>query len=243
MSTMTWLVPDQVDVELGESFGTRHPRQAGLDDECLAEDAGRLGKCHRELSLERCTAGERGVVIGVAELVSGGLGRVGRTRPVEQYQRAVVDERCAECAAALAGTWGGIDPLLVESRGRRVRRGCRCIRAKADRTTSTPSSHDTSARAWGNGATRSHHGSPAAGSWPCRRAFARIQRRRSGSAAHTAACIASNVGRLTLLANSEASSGDGQRRRRLSALASPLIAFIAAAIGTSMVGQARSSAS
>ena len=104
----------QVDVELCEPFGTRHPCQAGLDDECLAEDARRLGERHRELSLERCAAGEHGVVIGVAQLVRGGLGGVGRTRPVEQHQRAVVDERCAERAAALAGPWGGVDPPLVE---------------------------------------------------------------------------------------------------------------------------------
>ncbi len=81
--------------------------------------------------------------------------------------------------------------------------------------------------ATGSGAIRSHHRSPPA--WPCRRALHRIHRRKSGSAALTADCIASNVARLTLLANSEASSGLAQRRRRLTMLASPLIAFIAAA--------------
>ncbi len=71
----------------------------------------------------------------------------------------------------------------------------------------------------------------------------RIQRRRSGNDDVTADCIASNVGRLTLLAKSDASTGELQRRRRFSAIASPLMAFIAAATGTSTVGQARSSAS
>ena len=59
----------------------------------------------------------------------------------------------------------------------------------------------------------------------------------------TAACIASNVVRLTLFANRDASSGVAQRRRRLIVFASPLIAFIAAATGTSTVGHAESSAS
>ena len=71
----------------------------------------------------------------------------------------------------------------------------------------------------------------------------RIQRRRSGSDDVTADCIASNVGRLTLLAKSDASTGELQPRRRFRAIASPLIAFIAAATGTSTFGQARSSAS
>ena len=71
----------------------------------------------------------------------------------------------------------------------------------------------------------------------------RIQRRRSGNDDVTADCIASNVGRLTLLAKSDASTGELQPRRRFRAIASPLMAFIAAATGTSTVGQARSSAS
>ena len=65
----------------------------------------------------------------------------------------------------------------------------------------------------------------AARPWPASSAGSRGARR------STAACIASNVGRLTALANSEASSGDVPPRRRLTSLASPLIAFIAAAHG------------
>ena len=71
----------------------------------------------------------------------------------------------------------------------------------------------------------------------------RIHRRKSGSEAATADCIASNVARLTLLPNSDASSGLPQRRRRSTMLASPLIAFIAAEIGVAIVGQAAISAS
>ena len=71
----------------------------------------------------------------------------------------------------------------------------------------------------------------------------RIQLRKSGSASVIAASMASNVARLTLLANSEASSGSLQARRRLTITASPLTPFIAAAQLTATVGQAASSAS
>ena len=46
-----------------------------------------------------------------------------------------------------------------------------------------------------------------------------------------------------LLANSDASIGLSQCRRRLTVLASPFTAFIAAAQATATVGQARNSAS
>ncbi len=78
--------PHQVDVELGQTFGALEAGEAGLDDERLAEDAGRLGERHRELTLQGRAAGQRRVVVGVTEFVGGGLGRVGRTRPVEQHQ-------------------------------------------------------------------------------------------------------------------------------------------------------------
>ena len=104
-----------------------------------------------------------------------------------------------------------------------------------------PSDHEIEADTWGSGATWSHQGSPPSWPWSC--ALVRIQRRKSGSAAVTADCIASKVGRLTLLANNDASSGDSQFRRRLTVLASPLMAFIAAATGVVTVGHARISAS
>ena len=55
--------------------------------------------------------------------------------------------------------------------------------------------------------------------------------------------MASNVARLTLLANNDASIGLSQPRRRLTVLASPFTAFNAAAHVTATVGQVRISAS
>ena len=113
--------------------------------------------------------------------------------------------------------------------------------ANAVRTQSMPSFHESEVATSGSGATRSHQGRPP--EWPCSRALVRIQRRKSGSASATADCIASNVARLTLLANNEASRGASQWRRRLTVLASPLIAFIAAATDVATSGQAVISAS
>ena len=76
----------EVDVELGQALGALEAGEAGFDDERLAEDAGRLGERHRELTLQGRATGQRRVVVGVAEFVGGGLGRVGRARPVEQHQ-------------------------------------------------------------------------------------------------------------------------------------------------------------
>ena len=105
---------------------------------------------------------------------------------------------------------------------------------------SKPSVHEMELGANGSGANRSYHGN--APGRPCNRALACIQRRRSGSAAATADCIESNVARVTLLANREASRGLSQPRRRLTMLASPFTAFIAAAHATATVGQALISA-
>ena len=113
----------------------------------------------------------------------------------------------------------------------------------ASRTVATPSSQLTVAGSTGEGATRSHHFSPLSGDPPWSTALARIQRRKSASELATAACMASNVLRLTALENSEASSGSSHCRRRLTIVASPLIAFIAAAHGTATCGQAIISAS
>ena len=55
--------------------------------------------------------------------------------------------------------------------------------------------------------------------------------------------MASNVGRPTELAYSDASSGEAQRRRWLTMLASPLMALRAAATGVATWGQATISAS
>jgi hypothetical protein len=70
-----------------------------------------------------------------------------------------------------------------------------------------------------------------------------IHLRKSGNDARTAACIASNVRRPTAFANSDASSGLAHPRRRLTMLASPLIAFSADAHGADTRGQASISAS
>ena len=180
MSTTTWVEPTRSTSSSASRSAPSSRPSAGLDDERLAEDAGGLGERHRQPPLERRAAGQRGVVVGVAELVGGGLRRVERARPVEQHERAVVDERHAERAAGLAVAWAGVDPLLVErpvdepgelgAVGReRARARCRCPRPTRRRR-----------RASGSGATRSHHWQPA------RRgragvALSRIHRRKSGS--------------------------------------------------------------
>ena len=92
-----------------------------------------------------------------------------------------------------------------------------------------------------SGAERFHQESPLVS--PTSFAFTRIQRRKSGSDACTADCMALNVSRLTLLEYSDASSGCFHLRLRLTTLASPLMLFIAAAHATAIVGQARISAS
>ncbi len=114
MSTTTWLRAGQVDVEQRETLGAFEAGEAGLDGQGLAEDAGRLGERHRHPLLEGCPAGERGVVIGVAELVGRGLGGIDRPGPVEQHQRSVARERHAERTPGLAIAGFGVDPLLVE---------------------------------------------------------------------------------------------------------------------------------
>ncbi len=58
----------------------------------------------------------------------------------------------------------------------------------------------------------------------------------------TAVSIAANVSRSTLFANNEASSGSDHPRRSFTVIASPLMAFMAAARGTAKVGHASSSA-
>ena len=214
--------PGEVDVEQRQPLGrpragARPASTTNVSQKMLAVSASAIGS-------RRCSgvrpASVR-VVVGVAELVRRRLRRVERARPVEQHERAVVDERHAERAAGLAVPRPGVDPLLVERPVDEPGEPGAVASRTRSRTMSTPSSHETSAAANGSGATRSHHGS--APSWPCSRALSRIHRRKSGRASTTARCIASNVARLTLLANSDASSGDAQRRRRLTVLASPLM--------------------
>ncbi len=185
--------------------------------------------------------GELGVVVRVAELVSGRLRRVDAAAPVEEDQRAVVDERHAERAATLAGAGPGVDPLLVDGAVDESTPEPLLYELNAPRTMPNPSVHEIELGANGSGANRSYHGN-AAGR-PCSPALASIQRRRSGSDASMAACIASNVARLMLLANSDASIGLFHPRRRFTVFASPFTAFIAAAQVTATFGHARSSAS
>ena len=104
----------QVDVEQRQPVVALEPGEPGLDDEGLAEDAGGLGECHREPTLERRAIDQRGVVIGVAEFVGGGLRRLGRARPVQQHERAVADVRHAERPARLAVGGRSVDPALGE---------------------------------------------------------------------------------------------------------------------------------
>ena len=118
------------------------PREPGLDGQGLAEDAGRLGQRHRQPPLQRRPLGERRVVVGVAELVGRGLGRVERTRPVEQHERPVVDERHAERAAVLAVAGAGVDPPLVEGTvDEPAQLGA--VRRERSADDSIPSSHET----------------------------------------------------------------------------------------------------
>ena len=105
---------DEVDVEQREPLDALEVGEPGFDRERLAEDAGRLGQRHRHPLLQRRATGQRGVVVGVAELVGRGLGRVDRARPVEQHERTVVDELHAERPAHLAVARAGVDPPLVE---------------------------------------------------------------------------------------------------------------------------------
>ncbi len=104
----------EVDVEQRQSIGALEAGEAGLDDQRLAEDAGRLGERHRQALLQRRAIDERRVVIGVAEFVGRGLRRFRRTRPVQQDERTVADERHAEGAARFALGGRRVDPLLVE---------------------------------------------------------------------------------------------------------------------------------
>ena len=108
------VAPGEIDVEQGESLRAFESGEAGLDSECLAEDARCLGERHRHPLLQRRAARQRGVVVGVAEFVGGGLGGIDRPGPVQQHERTVTGERHAEGAAGLAVTGLGIDPPFVE---------------------------------------------------------------------------------------------------------------------------------
>ena len=206
MSTTTWFGAEQVDVEQGQPLGAgrggaRPSSTTSVSQKMLAVSASAIGS----LRLQRRALGELGVVVGVAELVRRRLGRVDAAGPVEEHERAVVDERHAERPAALAVARAGVDPLLVDGAVDEPaeRRAVRAERVADDVEPVVPA---RSARRDGQRGDEVRT-TAARRSWPCRRALARIQRRKSGSASSTAACIASNVARLTLLANSEASSG------------------------------------
>ena len=114
-------------------------------------------KRHRQASLQRGAMGELGVVVGVTELVRGRLRRVDAAAPVEEDQRAVVDERHAERPAALAGARPGIDPLLVD---RAVDEAAEALAVRGERlrTMPRPSVHEIELGANGSGANRSYHG-------------------------------------------------------------------------------------
>ena len=235
--------PGEVDVEHRQTLGAVEALQRALDDQRLAEDARRLGERHRQAPLEVRAFGQRRVVVGVAELVGEGLRRVGAARPVHQHQRAGADERHAEGATGLAVAWPGVDPPLVErTRHEAAELGAVLGEGVAhDGDALVPTSASPGRR--GTGRPGRTTATPRRGRPPWSAALVRIQRRKSASESATAACMASNVERLTALANSEASSGSSHLRRRLTIVASPLMAFIAAAQGTATWGQATISAS
>ena len=148
---------DEGDVEQRQSLHSLQSAQAGLDRERLAEDARRLGQRHRQPALQWRASGERRVVVGVTELVRGRLGGVERARPVEQHQRAVVDERHAERTARLAVTRAGVDPAFVEGVVDEPGELVAVCRERRRAPTSMPSSHDVCVSGCGSGAIRSHH--------------------------------------------------------------------------------------
>ncbi|MEJ7722524.1 MAG: hypothetical protein WKF58_19770 [Ilumatobacteraceae bacterium] len=76
----------EVDVEQGEALVAFEAGQPVLDDERLAEDARRLRQRHRQAALQGRAPRQRRVVVGVTQLVCGGLGGVGASRPVEQHE-------------------------------------------------------------------------------------------------------------------------------------------------------------
>ena len=182
MSTTTWVAPCEVDVEQGQPVGAVELLQALLDDERLAEDAGRLGQRHRQPALQRRAVGQRGVVVGVTELVGGRLGGVDAARPVEQHQRAVADERHAERPAALAVARRGVDPALVEGPVDEPAEPGAVARRTPSGRSRRPRPRRSSDGATGSGAMRSHHGNGLPSPWPWSAALVRIQRRKSGSA-------------------------------------------------------------
>ena len=242
MSTTTWFDPARSTSRIARRSAPSTRCSALLDDQRLAEDARGLGQRHRQAPLEIGALGQRRVVVGVTELVRQRLRRVGTARPVHQHQRAIADERHAERATDLAVAWAGVDPPLVESAGRPARRAGRCSRrthrARSPRlrpSSASPGRPDTGRRG-PTTADLSADRLRGASAWPASSAESRAAR------PLTAACIASNVDRLTALANSEASSGSSHVRRRLTIVASPLIALIAAAQGTATCGQAANSA-
>ena len=104
-----------------------------------------------------------------------------------------------------------------------------------------PSSHEIAPGEICSGANKFHHDKPLVS--PCSCAFTRIQRRKSGSDAEIADCMAVNVALLTEFEYSDASIGAFHCRRLLTVFASPLMLFIAAAHATATVGHARISAS
>ena len=69
-----------------QAFSALEVSQARLDDQRLAEDARRFRQHHRKAALHRGAVGQLGVVIGVTQFMGSGLGRFGRTAPVQQYQ-------------------------------------------------------------------------------------------------------------------------------------------------------------
>ncbi len=190
-------------------FGAVEAGEAGFDDERLAEDAGGLGERHREpASAARC--GRPAWCCGRRGRARGRWSGPSRPSPTSSAARA-----------------SGRRRTTCRTRRRSCRRGARhrSTRSSRARSTSPPSVVAVRRRTPGGpsrcprpttpiDAARGaavRRGPTRAGrrrGCPCSAALARIQRRKSGSAAVTADCIASKVGRLTLLANSEASRGD-----------------------------------
>ena len=205
----------------------------------LAVSASAIGS--RRCSGVRC--GELGVVVGVAELVRGGLRRVDRAAPVEQHERAVADERHAERAADLALARRDVDPLLVERTVDEAAERRAVRRRTPSRTMPTPSSQlirpgrDRQRRDEVPPRQRARRGRAGA-------PWCASTRGSAGSDASIADCIASNVGAATRCwRTATRRAGESQPRRRLTMLASPLIAFIAAAHAVATFGHAAISAS
>ena len=101
-------------LENRERLGRVGVRQGRLLDQCLTENARRFRERGWRSFLERCSIGQRDIVIGMAEFMSK-RGQAGERRCVVlQYPRFVAAQRHTKGAVHLSRARFGIDPVLAE---------------------------------------------------------------------------------------------------------------------------------